>query len=143
MRALAIAGSVALMTIGSLAFAQVEAEPSEETVLDKAEAADLARELAVEAAAVDVGSESTPTEAEAELQKHLDDFAVLASRLEGDIRGGAAKEQTRTTYRELRRVRLEALGLAMSGKVAISPEDAQMFEELITELGRYHAKESP
>ena len=48
MRALAIAGSVALLTVGSFAFAQVQAE-QEAAAIDQIEAADIAKELAVEA----------------------------------------------------------------------------------------------
>lgn len=122
-------------------FAQVEAaveEPLEAAPADATEAIDVAEALKLEAAALSVGTAGSRTVGEEKLQAQVDRMAALAASLEADIRSGADKNETRPIYEELRKARLEALGLAMTGQAEIAPEDAAFFELLVKDLGSYH-----
>ena len=107
--------------------------------IEAAEAANLAYDLKVEASVVqlDVQSEAGQT-----MQGYIDQMAAVATILDAEIRAGADKGDTRGLYRELRRIRLDALELAKSGKVTLPPGAAETFEKLMSDLGRYHSDTS-
>lgn len=106
---------------------------AEPVTVDQEEAADVAAELTARAysARLDVRSD-----ADQRMQAYVDQMGTVAALLEAELRAGRQRSETEALYRELRRVRLEAISLAMSGAAEL-PEGAAELDALLDELGRY------
>jgi hypothetical protein len=114
---------------------EISAVESERIVRE--DASDLAAELS------DRAFDANPyegTDGSEKMQVVADQLGTVGALLDGELRAGKTRAQTEPLYRELRRLRLEAIRLAMSGEAQL-PEDAAEFEALLQELGRYQRGE--
>ena len=100
-------------------------------------AADLAEDLKAQAYSVQL---DTATESGEKMQATVDQIGTVSTLLESELRAGKSRTETEPLYRELRRLRLEAIGMAMRGAASL-PEGAAEVEALLSELGRYQRGE--
>ena len=123
--------------LSQLSIAQ-ESEPTQTAEpVDVEMAADLAEDLKAQAYSVQL---DTATESGEKMQATVDQIGTVSTLLESELRAGKSRTETEPLYRELRRLRLEAIGMAMRGEASL-PEGAAEVEALLSELGRYQRGE--
>lgn len=130
----AIGTALALFSLSA-----ASADPTE--AQKRAEAADVAAFIASQAGSAELTDPATGrTDDQAQL--FLDRLTALASKLEADLRAGAGREDTRETYRQMRRVRLALIDHAMTSDTTLpTAAEALLFDEMLAELSRYHRGE--
>ena len=115
------------------ALSQTRTPAEDPAPVDRAGAVEAAADLKARAESAQVDGQPG---ADAEMQANVEQMAAVATLLEAKLREGKSRDETEPLYRELRQLRLDAIGMALSGQATL-PAGAAEFDAELQKLERY------